>query len=106
GLLSFEMSVGRERLIVNCGAWAGRGGPENSAWHTALRSTPAHSTLCLAGLDSAEIVPGGGLRRRPRQVRAVREDGEAGSAIEAAHDGWGPSHGIVHRRRLLLDPTG
>lgn len=106
GLLAFEMSVGRERLIVNCGAWAGRGGGENAAWHTALRGTPAHSTLSLAGQDSAEIASGGGLRRRPRAVESVREETDIGTRLEAAHDAWAPHQGIVHRRCLALDLTG
>ncbi|HLB79044.1 MAG TPA: heparinase II/III family protein, partial [Dongiaceae bacterium] len=42
GTLSFEMSVGRERLIVNCGARA-----SGAEWRLAQRSTAAHSTLVV-----------------------------------------------------------
>ena len=41
---AIELSVGRERLIVNCGGYAG----DDPRWRAAMRSTAAHSTLCLA----------------------------------------------------------
>src|SRR3546814_7727404 len=51
GTLSFEMSVGRERLIVNCGAQGGTQsggwGPGAGEWRAAQRSTAAHSTATL-----------------------------------------------------------
>ncbi|WP_026870781.1 heparinase II/III family protein [Inquilinus limosus] len=106
GLLSFELSVGRERMIVNCGAWPGRGSAEDSAWHTALRSTPAHSTLCVAGRDSAEILRDAGIGKRPRTIEVDRQETPHSVLIDAWHDGYREALGLVHRRRLELSASG
>ncbi|MGO4725823.1 MULTISPECIES: heparinase II/III family protein [unclassified Inquilinus] len=106
GLLSFELSVGRERMIVNCGAWTGRGTPEDSAWHTALRGTPAHSTLSVAGRDSAEILRDGGIGKRPRDIEIDRQETPQSILIDAWHDGYREAMGLIHRRRLELSANG
>ena len=51
GALSFEMSHGRERIIVNCGAYRG---PKPS-WSRVARASAAHSVLVVADTNSAEI---------------------------------------------------
>ena len=56
GTLSFEFSVGRDRLIVNCGAQTAR--PD---WYDVQRTTAAHSTLTLAETNSSELSPGLGF---------------------------------------------
>ena len=106
GLLSFELSVGRERMIVNCGAWPGRGSAEDSAWHTALRGTPAHSTLCVAGRDSAEVLRDAGIGKRPRSVEVDRQETPQSVLIDAWHDGYREALGLIHRRRLELSANG
>ena len=101
GTLSFEMSVGRDRMIVNCGA-----APAAEAeWRDALRSTAAHSTLVLADTNSAELREEG-LGRRPERVEADRHESEGAQWLDASHDGWRRPFGAVHRRRLYLAPTG
>lgn len=101
GTLSFEMSVGRDRLIVNCGA--APAGEE--AWRDALRATAAHSTLVLADTNSAELRPEG-LGRRPERVEVERYESNGAQWLDASHDGWRRTHGIVHRRRLYLSESG
>jgi uncharacterized heparinase superfamily protein len=101
GTLSFEMSVGRDRLIVNCGA-APAGETE---WRDALRATAAHSTLVIADTNSAELKEGG-LGRRPERVEAERHEAGGAQWLEASHDGWRKPFGAVHRRRLYLAETG
>jgi uncharacterized heparinase superfamily protein len=107
GLFSFEMSVGRERLIVNCGAWHGRGGIENEAWHAALRGTPAHATLCVAGRDTLAFRPGdGGVQERPSDIVIDREDTAASLRLDGQHDGYYASFGLFHRRTFVLAAAG
>lgn len=101
GTLSFEMSVGRDRVIVNCGA-----APAAEAeWRDALRATAAHSTLVLADTNSAELKEGG-LGRRPERVEADRHEAGGAKWLEASHDGWRKPFGAIHRRRLYLAETG
>lgn len=102
GTLSFEMSIGKERLIVNCGAHA----PDGSEWRRAQRATAAHSTLTLDDTNSAELMEEGGVGRRAQTVTAAREDMDGRCLIDASHDGYVRSFGLIHRRRLYLDETG
>lgn len=101
GTLSFEMDVGKERLIVNCGA-SGHGG----RWTSAQRTTAAHSTLVVDDTNSSEIREDGSLGRRPRDARSRREEAEGAILLEASHDGYREPFGIVHRRCIYLSADG
>jgi uncharacterized heparinase superfamily protein len=101
GTLSLEMSVGRDRLIVNCGAYAT--GPQE--WRDASRATAAHSTLTIADVNSSEIRRDG-LGRRPEKVDVQRQEANGAHWLEAAHDGWKKPFGAIHRRRLYLAESG
>ena len=101
GTLSFEMSVGRERMIVNCGAFPA-GPPE---WRDAARATAAHSTLVIADTSSSELKPEG-LGRRPNPPEVQRQEANGAYWLEASHDGWVRPFDAVHRRRLYLAESG
>ena len=101
GTLSFELSVGRERLIVNCGAAPGAG-PQ---WHDACRATAAHSTLVIADTSSAELRPDG-LGRRPEHVEVARQEANGAHWLHASHDGWQLPFGAIHRRRIYIAESG
>ncbi len=101
GTLSMEMSVGRERLIVNCGAFPAGSGQ----WRDAARATAAHSTLVIADLNSSELKPEG-LGRRPTVVEVQRQEANGAHWLEASHDGWKKLFGAVHRRRLYVAESG
>jgi uncharacterized heparinase superfamily protein len=101
GTLSFEMSVGRERLIVNCGAQMGA--PE---WRAAQRSTAAHSTATLGDTNSSELLAGGGIGARRAAVTCRRDEADGSIWLEAEHDGYLPVFGLTHRRRLFLAAGG
>jgi uncharacterized heparinase superfamily protein len=100
GIASFEMSVGRQRFIVNCGGYPGDG-----PWRKALAATAAHSTLTVADTNQVELVDGGGVRRRPPAVEAIREDTADGMLLEISHNGYA-GLGLIHRRRLFLGESG
>jgi uncharacterized heparinase superfamily protein len=101
GTLSLELSVGRERLIVNCGA-AIAGGLQ---WRDASRATAAHSTLVVADTNSSELKPWG-IGRQPEKVEAQRQEANGAHWLEASHDGYKKSFGAIHRRRLYLAESG
>lgn len=101
GTLAFEMSVGRDRLIVNCGAAPAAG----AEWRDALRATAAHSTLVIADVNSSELREGG-LGRRPEQVSVQRHEASGAHWLDASHDGWKKPFGAIHRRRLYLGESG
>ncbi len=101
GTLSFEMSVGRERLVVNCGAYPGRGD-----WWSAQRSTAAHSTLVVGDTNSSALSAEGGVVRGPVSVACRREEADGNSWLEMSHDGYVAPFGLVHHRRLFLAAGG
>ena len=103
--LAFEMSVGRQRLIVNCGA-ATAPELEDTAWPFVLRGTAAHSALQLAETNTLSVLADGGLEPQPVTVTAGRIDGDGGVLIDASHDAYRPRFGFIHRRRLFLADSG
>ncbi|MFQ5954985.1 MAG: heparinase II/III family protein [Kiloniellales bacterium] len=102
GTLSLEMSVGKERLIVNCGA-APAG---HAAWRRAQRTTAAHSTLTLADTNAAELLDDDGLGRRPQVVHCQRDEVDGEVWLDASHDGYVPAFNLVHHRRIYLSDAG
>ena len=102
GLLSFEMSAGRSRLIVNCGSYWKR----NSDWAFAGRISAAHSTLVVANRNSSQLHRNGGLGRRPAKVDADRKDLHGAILIEGSHNGYAPAFDVLHRRRIYVSANG
>ena len=108
GCLSFEISAGPQRLIVNCGA------SRQPKWETALRATAAHSTVTLADTSTAKVLQPGLARSLlgPRLLDGVtttqtaRRETSNGWVVEASHDGYLAPFGILHQRRLTLSPNG
>jgi len=101
GTLSFEMSIGRHRLIVNCGNH-----PAGHRWSRAYRATAAHSTLVVNDTNSSKISPDGALSRRPEIVACRREEAEGSHWLDMSHDGYRAPFGLVHQRRLYLAAGG
>lgn len=101
GTLSMELSVGKERMVVNCG-----GAPLGSAaWRDPARASAAHSTLVVADTNSSELTPGG-LGRHPTQVDVSRQEANGAHWLDASHDGYKAAFGAVHRRRLYMAESG
>jgi uncharacterized heparinase superfamily protein len=101
GTLAMEMSVGRDRMIVNVGAFPAGG----SQWHDASRATAAHSTLVIGDVSSSELLEEG-LGRRPSTVTVQRQEANGAHWLEATHDGWRKLFGAIHRRRLYMSESG
>ena len=104
--LAMEVSAGRDRLIVNCGWSPDAAGPQ------AMRLSAAGSTVSLG--DASTGKPLGGFPARalgprlvgaPDRVEARRNENEGGVWLELAHDGWARQFGLIHERRLFLDPV-
>ena len=104
--LAFELSDGRTRLVVNCGGARAADARLPAALAEALRTTAAHSTLCLADSNSTAIHADGTLGRGVGEVELSRQESDAGSRIEAGHDGYARRYGFVHRRQLVLTSDG
>lgn len=99
GALSFEMSSGRHRLVVNCGAHP----DETTEWARVLRSTAAHSTLTINDTDA---VPTDRAAAVDLGLSVRRNEREGSSLVQSAHDGYRRAFGIVHNRDLYLSGAG
>jgi uncharacterized heparinase superfamily protein len=101
-LLSFEMSQGRERIIVNCGGYRG----SQRAWRQVARSTAAHSVLVVADTNAVEINDDGTLGRSPPTIRCERAEEDGHQWIAVGHDGYRQKFGLNYARELYLSADG
>ncbi len=104
--LAFELSHGGQRIIVNCGGAALFGATIPAALARGLRTTAAHSTLCINDTNSTAILPGGQLGKGVAEVGLERRDVDSATRIEASHDGYVRSFGYNHSRLLILRSDG
>jgi uncharacterized heparinase superfamily protein len=109
GCLSFEFSLGAERVVVNCGAPPPPGGDAREL----ARATAAHSTLVLGDHSSARIAPvdsvpglAGRIIAGPSNVHVERREGEGATALLLTHDGYAREFGLIHGRDLALARDG
>src|SRR5690606_26633969 len=109
--LSFELSHGEHRLIVNCGGSAFAGGQVPGRIEQGLRATAAHSTLVLGDANSTAVLINGKLGQGVGEVEVERrmlagDSGAAATRLEASHDGYAGRFGLIHRRILILRDDG
>jgi uncharacterized heparinase superfamily protein len=111
GCLSFELSSGQSRIVINCGMPAtGR-----DSWRAFARSTPAHSTLTFHGTSSCQFVELTAMKRflqgapivsGPNTVESYREVVGNGTLLTTSHDGYLSRFGVTHRRVLMAAHDG
>jgi uncharacterized heparinase superfamily protein len=99
GTLSFEFSVAKHRIIVNCGHRPG------ADWSQASRATAAHSTVTVGNTNSSQI-SGDGVAAGPMAVNVHRKEDEGNLWLDLEHDGYVARSGLYHRRRLYLSADG
>ncbi|WP_244645654.1 heparinase II/III family protein [Salinarimonas ramus] len=116
GCLSFELTSGEARVVVNLGAPRERSDP----LALPARGTAAHATLTLDRASSAAFtsdarglskLPAAFLESRfgtllisgPGEVQTKRPEP---LVLEARHDGYASGFGVLHERRLVLGAAG
>src|SRR5262249_3795703 len=107
GCLSFEMSSGRYRFIVNSGSpkFAGH------RYVQTARATAAHSTVTLNDPSSSRVSQSAFLGHVVTEVvapvkaeRLETEDGR--DSLKAMHEGYLRAFGVLHERELTLNASG
>lgn len=104
--LAFELSDGQQRLVVNCGGTNPLPTDLPSGLVQGLRTTAAHSTLVLNDTNSTNILSDGALGRGVEDVTIERSEDNDASRLEASHDGYVRSFGMIHKRSLMLGNDG
>lgn len=102
GTMSLEVTVGRERLIVNCGTAVCNG----DVWLPAERATAAHSTVTVNDRNSSELLVSGHIGGRVARVEAESDSADGAMLVDMSHDGYLRSDGVTHRRRIFLSSDG
>jgi uncharacterized heparinase superfamily protein len=103
--LALEVVAGADRLIVNAG-WSPR-----AAGAQALRLTPAASTANVSDTSAGYPMQGAlgrifgsRLHGGAETFYSRRQESDEGVWLEASHDGWAPAFGLIHDRRLYMNP--
>jgi uncharacterized heparinase superfamily protein len=111
GCLSFELSSGPSRIVINCGMPST--GRDN--WRAFARSTAAHSTLNYHDRSSCQFVELSAMKRLlrgapivsgPSHVQCDREAVGNGVLLTTSHDGYLAQFGVLHRRVLMVAHDG
>jgi len=102
GTLAFELSYGRDRLVVNCGAYHG----PSAEWRMAMRATAAHSTLIASETSTMEFRADGSVASGPQEVTSMRAEDAGAQWVAASHDGYKKKFGLTHARQLFLAADG
>jgi uncharacterized heparinase superfamily protein len=110
GFGAIELSVRRQRIVVNCGLPSTR----RDSWRHLSRQTSAHSTVTLNGASSCvflqpewlQNVVGSPIMTGPSRIGVAREQDAASTRIWAEHDGYAERFGLLHERRIVLGADG
>ena len=110
GCLSFELSSGLQRIVVNCGLPA----ISRETWRQVARATAAHSTVVFNDTSSCRFLETGSFKRLigtpivsgPMQVPVAREERPDAVIVRASHDGYTDRFSVVHQRAVKLLADG
>ncbi|MCW5702366.1 MAG: heparinase II/III family protein [Bradyrhizobium sp.] len=111
GCLSFELSSGPSRIVINCGMPAT--GRDN--WRAFARGSAAHSTLTYHDNSSCQFVEFSAMKKLlqgapivagPGNVESFREAVPDGELLSTSHDGYLARFGVIHRRMLMVAQDG
>lgn len=103
-LLSLQCSIFGEPCLVDAGTYSYRG---ESQWRDFFRSTAAHSTVIVDGVNQAEPAGAFGWKGQPRvRLREWHSTPEF-DFLDAEHDGYlSLPDPVVHRRRVIFVKPG
>lgn len=99
-LLSFELCLDGQRLVVNCGTPDYTTGQERRF----ARSTAAHNTVLVNGAEQSETWGAFRVGRRAQPLSATLTESTGSAVFAAAHDGFCHLPGApVHHRQIEVD---
>ena len=109
-VLGFELTHGRQPLIVNCGSGANFG----RDWCKAGRATQSHSTFCIKGQSSAKLTRSlcynskltDFLSQGPTEVVTNKSKVTGGTELTVSHDAYASKFSVNLERKLELSDNG
>jgi hypothetical protein len=101
--LAFTLSVGGEELLIDPGTFAYH---TQKIWRNYFRSTAAHNTVQVDGLDQSEISGNFMWLQKAQAQCLIHEPHSDIQRWVATHDGYQKlPDPVTHRRELRLDPV-
>ena len=102
--LSYELCIDGRRVIVDSGVYD----YEKSEFRQYVRSTAAHNTVRIDGMEQSEIWGAFRVARRAKPIFAEFSDWQSGCLeFHGAHDGYRRLPGKpVHERRIRIESLG
>ena len=99
--LAFTLSTGGEELLIDPGTYAYH---TQKLWRDHFRSTTAHNTVSVDGLDQSEI-GGNFMWLKKANARLLAHDTNSETQVfEGEHDGYQRlNDAVTHRRRIEFD---
>ena len=98
--LSFELSVGSKRVIVNSGTSLYEAGEKR----TKQRGTAAHNTVSIDGKNSSEVWGAFRVGRRARPFNLEINEREQFTQVNCSHDGyWHLTDKPTHNRQWIFE---
>ena len=109
-VLGFELTHGRQPLVVNCGSGANFG----RDWCKAGRATQSHSTFCVKGQSSAKLTRSLSynskltefLSQGPTEVVINKSKVRGGTELTVSHDAYASKFAVNLERKLELSDNG
>ena len=109
-VLGFELTHGRQPLIVNCGSGANFG----RDWYKAGRATQSHSTFCIKGQSSAKLTRSLSdnsklaefLSQGPTEVITNKSKVTGGTELTVSHNAYASKFDVILERKLELSDNG
>lgn len=100
-IFSYVVSLGGQHMIVDTGVYEYAAG----AMRTYVRSTEAHNTVCIDGLDQVECWASFRVARRWQPQQVVYKKHEAGCSFSGRYEGYAKliGDGIVHKRSIEVN---
>ena len=99
--LAVWLHIDDQPVLVDAGTYLYHSG---GAWRTHFRGTGAHNTLSLESTDSSLMSGNFNWSHKGSARLTASETGERQWRIEAEHDGYLKTFGVVHRRALSVVP--
>ena len=101
-MLSFELTVSGRKIISDAGVYEYAAGP----WRRYFRSTRAHNTVEVDGVNQSDVWSSFRVGRRARIISCKFKDMPSYAWAEASHDGYSRRMGAIHLRKLIYIKTG
>lgn len=101
-ILSFELSIGTQRIFVDQGVFEYAPGPKRIM----SRSSAAHNTLSLQGIDQADFFGAFRIGRRARSILSEWEEHPDCVTLEGVHDGYSSAPGRPRHKRTFIARPG